>query len=481
MPVFSDQRPNILLIMTDQQRWDALGLEGHPVLTTPNLDALGARGIHFTHAHSACPVCIPARRTFLTGRSAAAHGVFCNYHTHLPFPTLPGELSRAGYQTHLVGKLHMHPFRKLCGFMSADMADQPVREGSDGDYGLWLRRHFPDFPQVGQAHGCDQNGWFARPWHLDQRFHFTNWCVDRAIDFLSRRDPTTPFFLNVSFHQPHQPCCPPQYYWDRYMAMDLPEPYVGDWARVYEDPPRGLTIPSWITKLTPQAMKEFRAGYYGTISHIDEQIGRLLKVLPGNTAILFVSDHGEMLGDHQRIRKQEAFEPSVRVPFLLNLPKSMGISQQRQIEDLVELRDIMPTLLELAGVNIPDGVDGVSLLPRLRDETGPIREFLHGECSSAGRPEPTGMQFITTGKRKYIYYPRTGLERFFNLENDPRELLNQIDNSDYAEEIRWCRERLTEQLAGRPEGFVRDGTLQPLGHQPPSCLPEFTMPSTLPV
>ncbi|MFP4353093.1 MAG: sulfatase-like hydrolase/transferase, partial [Puniceicoccaceae bacterium] len=186
-------QPNILLVTTDQHRGDCLGLEGHPVLQTPCLDALGREGIHFRSAYCEHPQCIPARRTLMTGQTATRHGVLFNFHAPLDGPYLADELTKAGYHTHLVGKLHLHPQRKLYGFMSADWSDGPYA-GATGDYGRWLESQGVPARRM-EAHGANVNGWVARPWHLDERFHFTNWATERALDFLERRDPTTPFFL----------------------------------------------------------------------------------------------------------------------------------------------------------------------------------------------------------------------------------------------------------------------------------------------
>ena len=137
----TDDRPNILLLMTDEHRGDALGIEGHPVLQTPYLDSIGGGGFHFRRAYSASPVCVPARRTLMTGTKASTHGVFMNYDTRLDLPTLPGTLSQNGYQTHLVGKLHLHPLRKLYGFDSSDWADGPEQDDTSkthNDYQTFL-------------------------------------------------------------------------------------------------------------------------------------------------------------------------------------------------------------------------------------------------------------------------------------------------------------------------------------------------------
>ncbi|MBW1697742.1 MAG: arylsulfatase [Deltaproteobacteria bacterium] len=468
-----DNRPNILLLMADQQRGDCLGIEGHPVLQTPHLDYLAATGVRFSRAYSACPVCIPARRTLMTGRKPANHGVLMNYHTWLDGPTMPGELSKAGYQTHLVGKLHLWPKRKLYGFNSADWADSPhERERVDDDYIRFLRREGITETRPGVVYGAHWNGWNARPWHLEERLHFSNWCAQSAMDFLERRDPTVPFFLKVSFHQPHQPCTPPQVYWDRYMNMDLPEPYVGQWAKVFDKPQRGLPIDSWRTALEPVVMKQYRAGYYGTINHIDDQIGRILKELPVNTIVIFISDHGDMLGDHQWIRKRTAYEPSARIPFLIRFPQEADIEQGRVIDEVVELMDIMPTVLEACGISIPETVDGMSLFPLLRKQNIKWRRYLHGECCDIPSLN-SGMQYLTDGKKKYIWFPGSGTEQYFDLQADPREMTNLAGQADCRDEIEYWRSVLISELAGRPEGFTDGKQLKVLGKPTPAWLPGY--------
>ena len=460
----STERPNILLLVTDQQRGDALGIEDHPVLQTPYLDALGTAGTRFRHAYSATPVCMPARRTLMSGQCAASHGVFMNYTAPLEGPTLPGELSRAGYQTHLVGKLHLSPPRELYGFDSSDWADSPTPHPAYDDYERFLVEAGITTPGAGLAHGTSVNGYTARPFHLDERYHFTNWCANRALSFLDRRDPTTPFFLKVSFHQPHQPLTPRQPYWDRHMGLDLPPPPVGDWARLYDRPQRGLPVNAWRVCLTPEVQRQMQAGYYGCINHIDDQIGRILAAIPPNTVIMFVSDHGEMLRQHQWIRKRSGYEGSARVPFLLRTPARMNLGRGQVLDQPVELMDVMPTLLDLAGVPIPEEVDGSSVLPLLRGETS-WREYVHGECSRLETLD-SGTQFLTDGTRKYIWYPGPGKEQFFDLETDPDEMVDLA--LDRPAEVAIWRERIIRQLADRPEGFVEVATLA--GPPRPACL-----------
>lgn len=462
-------KPNILLIMTDQMRGDCLGIEGHPVLETPYLDYLGTSGFHFTSAYSACPVCIPARRTLMTGTRPATHGAFMNSNTPLLQPTLPEKLGEAGYQTHLVGKLHLYPLRKKYGFHSTDWSDAPHRRMDYpvlDDYQRFLQqRGITDF-DMAMAHGANENGWVSRPFHLDESLHFTNWCTRKALEFLERRDPTLPFFLKVSYHQPHEPCTPPAYYFNKYMDRDIPDPHVGEWSKVFDGPQRGLPVTSWRTCLDGKVLKQYQAGYYGCINHIDDQIGYLMKHIPKETIVLFVSDHGEMLGDHQWIRKRSAFEGSARIPFLLRLPESMGIGQGRKISEPVELMDVMPTLLEAAGAVIPETVEGKSLLPLLRGDDESWRPYVHGECARMESLN-SGMQYLTNGEEKYIYYPGTGEEQFFNLKDDPHEMADLSRDPPWTGRMEYYRGELIRILDGRREGFVKGGELTPTGGYAP--------------
>lgn len=468
----AEGRPNILLLMTDQQRGDCLGVAGHPVLQTPNLDGLALEGCLFDRAYSACPVCIPARRTLMTGRTPARQGALCNVQALLDGPTLPEVLGRHGYQTHLVGKLHFHPVRRRYGFDSMEWADGPnYRAGAgnrDDDYQRFLRRIGIDEIGHSGAHGISANASAARPWQGPERTHFTNWCAEMAIDFLERRDPTAPFFLKVSFLHPHQPCTPPQVYYDRYMSMELPEPVVGDWARVFDQAPRAHPVEPWRVRFSEARQRQFQAAYYGSINHIDDQIGRILQLVPPDTWILFCSDHGEMLGDHQWFRKRTPWEGSAHIPFILRPPKGgdrpRGLVRSRP----VELMDVMPTLLDAAGITVPDTVDGSSVLPLLEDADAPWRERLHGECSDIPTLD-SGMQYLTDGQHKYIWFPGRGEEQFFDLAGDPRETVNRIDDPAWGEVVARFREDLIDRLRDRPEGFVAGDRLARLDGPTPAC------------
>ena len=329
----ADERPNILFIMTDQQRGDCLGLDGHPVLNTPNLDYLAHSGTLFRHGYSETPSCIPARRTVMSGQAPATHGMvgMTGGVDWQPDATLAGELSAAGYQCEMIGKLHLWPHRKRFGFHHMLVADST--RGKDNDYLDWLGGAVP-IERWAMAHGISPNGWQARPNHVPEEQTHTFWCISQAIEFLSKRDPTVPFFLNVSFIDPHPPFTPPQFYYDRYAGRDLGQPAVGDWAPQFPEPQKGFDPEGRMPRrqqlrLDDDTMHYCRAGYFGLINHVDTQIGRLLMYLRDErlleeSFILFTSDHGEMLGDQNMFAKTRPFESSARVPFLARAPMTMS-------------------------------------------------------------------------------------------------------------------------------------------------------------
>ena len=194
-------RPNIVLFITDQQRGDCLGLDPRSpaVLQTPNLDDIARSGLHCAPAYAACPSCIPARRCLMTGTAPAANGVVGFQSAEWnPAHTLAGALSAAGYQTEMIGKMHHHPPRKRNGFDHLQLDDNT--RGGDNDYVEWLQKHHGRTEvDPGMAHGASSNGWIGRPHHLPEEQMHSFWCIDRAMDFLKKRDPSTPFFLNISF------------------------------------------------------------------------------------------------------------------------------------------------------------------------------------------------------------------------------------------------------------------------------------------
>lgn len=479
------QRPNILLILTDQQRGDCLGIDGHPVLQTPNLDWLAASGAYFRRAYTECPSCIPARRVLMGGQEPSVNGMVGMTQTEWsPRHTMAGELSRAGYQTEMVGKLHLYPYRKRYGFEHLVLSDATHEhigaEADHNEYLDWLTEGGAVPIEAGIAHGASPNGWIGRPNYLSEDKTHTFWCVTKAIEFLHKRDPEAPFFLNVSFIDPHPPLTPPQWYYDRYVARTLPPPVIGDWAPQVP-PGKGVDPDAFLISLDEETMRCTRAAYYGMINHVDDQVGRLVRYLQRrrlleNTFILFASDHGEMLGDHHMFRKTFAYEGSARVPFFARAPRSMGEYPAGMVlHRPVGLQDVMPTLLEVAGVPAPQGLTGASLLPLMRGDSGAQwRPFLHGEHAGQYRYDH-GVHYLVDERFKYIWYSQTGREQLFDLDSDPQELHDLARAADQAESILTWRQRLAEKLRDRPEGFS-DGDRLIVG-QPHRLMVESATPA----
>lgn len=460
-----DERPNFLVIMTDQQRGDCLSAEGHPVLMTPNMDAIGGAGVRFSRAYSTCPVCVPARRSFLSGQFPSTHGVLNNSSIEWSGPSLPGVLRDAGYQTEWVGRgMHQTPPRKRYGFEHMVFKDHRVSD----DYDAFLARREPEGSGGYYGTGVMHNDWTARPWHLDEAYHATNWAVSEALHFLDRRDDSCPFFLVTSILAPHPPLVPPAFYMDRYLRQNLPDPAIGDWAL---PPERGDGDVSAVNvNLRGEALRSAQAGYYGLINHVDDQIRRLLNPVDGvqqktkrNTVVIFFSDHGEMLGDHYRWRKSLPYEGSARIPFLIQAPERFGLQRGSVNETPVCIEDLMPTILAMADVPCPEGVDGANLLPVMQGKETLSRDYLHIETS------PT-YHCLTNGKEKYIWFVKDGTEQFFDLEKDPQECHNLVGATDWQLRISHWRAELVSVLQDRSEGFS-DGKQLIAGKQYSGLMP----------
>jgi arylsulfatase A-like enzyme len=296
--------------------------------------------------------------------------------------------------------------------------------------------------------------------------------MSRALRFLASRDPAQPFFLNISFARPHSPYVPPQPYFDLYDRAQTPAPHLGEWAAVHDDPGTAVYPNAWRGRMRPDQIHRARAGYYGEISFIDTQIGRLMNRLQrddpealARTWILFTADHGDMQGDHNLWRKTYAYEGSTRIPFMLVAPSGHRTAKRDVAGEVVELRDVMPTLLGAAGLPIPHTVDGRSLLPLLHAPAEEWRPYIHGEHCTCYSEEQE-MQYVTDGRRKFIWLPRIAREQFFDLEEDPGECRDLIDDPARQDEVETWRRRLVQELEARDCGWVKDGRLHCPGDDP---------------
>lgn len=479
------KQPNIIFIMTDQFRGDCLGITGHPDVKTPYLDTLASKGVLFDKAYSACPSCIAARAALHTGLSQKHHRRV-GYQDGIPWRyehTLAGELSKAGYYTQCVGKMHVDPLRNYLGFHNVELHDGYLHSARYGsvpyrqsqfvadDYFHWLKKEKGADADITDS-GMECNSFLSRPFPYEEACHPTNWVTDRSIDFLRRRDPDMPFFLMASYVRPHPPFDAPEHYFNLYKDKALAPPAIGSWETDDLLLKKGHIFDSNTGPLDTELIRQAQLGYYACITHLDHQIGRLIQALIehelyDDCIILFTSDHGEELCDHHYFRKSLPYEGSCHIPLFFSgaLPEADSTDASpvynRHCGQIVELQDIMPTLLELAGAPLPEGLDGKSLVSLLKqadtsgNSTAPVRPYLHGEHSYG----EFSNHWIVTETDKYIWFSQTGKEQYFDLVQDKRECRNLISSPEKQERIAFLRDCLIRELSDRPEGFCKDGKL----------------------
>lgn len=461
-------RPDILLIMPDQMRGDCLSAAGHAAVRTPALDHLAGEGTLFRRAYTGVASCIPARYELLTGLYPQTSGVVGYKAKPISTLSMPAALGAAGYATVLVGR-YMHQLAEsgACGYQREILGSTHVE---NDDYHKFLQKAVPSVKGLRdfvKEMGLTYNQWQAKPWPLANELHPTEWIVARSREVVREAEPEQPLFLTASFYAPHPPLFPPRKYFDAlYVNKDLPGPAHGDWEDWDALTPEGNKTGHRVL-LEGETLRRAQAGYYGLIEHLDEQVALLIRDFKARSehanrpwVIAFTADHGEMMGDHGYFRKCEPFEGSANIPFIVAASPGLGFKPGQRVMQPVCLADMMPTLLALAGANIPDYVDGVDLSARLRGHEQRIREWLHFEhapCYS----DAQAYHALTDGHYKYIWRPANGGELLFNLDQDPREERDLAKVDEYVDTLKEWRARLVKRLSDRPEGFVTDGKLVP--------------------
>jgi choline-sulfatase len=470
-------RPNVLLLMADQWRADCLGAAGNMVIRTPNLDRIAREGVRFGAAYSTTPTCTPARTALLTGMGPWKHGMlgYSNIATKPYAVEKARAMAQAGYYTTSIGKNHYNPIRNAHGYhqlvcdehcsywFHTQGAQSEAAWEERCDYEAWFWSQMPD--RDPHATGLSWNDYRGKPFVYPEEMHATHWTGETAVNFLKTYERAEPFFLKVSFIRPHSPYDAPERFFRMYEDAALPAAQAGKWAERYAER-SGPGNELWHGRLDAAEVRRSRQGYYGSASFVDEQIGRVMDVLEGcglleETLVLFVSDHGDMLGDQNLWRKSYGYEQSAHVPMLMRLPKRMGMEAAgRVVENPVELRDVLPTLLEAAGAETPASVEGRSLLGLVRNEGTGWREFIDLEHNICYGPE-NHWNGLTDGKWKYLYHAQHGEEQLFNLEADPQELTDLAGDAAHSGALRMWRERLTAHLEERGPAWVKNGRLVP--------------------
>ncbi len=470
--------PNVLIVIPDQMRGDALSAVDHPVVETPNLDRLAGKGFLARRAYAEVPSCIPARYAMLTGMSPQASGVVGYTGTRITRTTKPRAFKKAGYQTALVGRwMHMKN-------SANDLGYQEVVWGSvfrGKDYAQYMKKNLSSDSKHGKAlhenglrgmvrsMGVTYNYWQANPWPLKEELHPTSWTARRSREWIQKANDEQPMFLTTSFYAPHSPLFPPEKYFSKYMNENLPEPVYGDWVDQDALSPDGRLSNTRVL-LQGDRLDRAQAGYFGLIEHIDSKVGPLFQDFIGKSRktgrpwiIVFVSEHGEMLGDHGYYRKCEPYEGSANIPFIIAASEDMGLEAGTRSREPIGLQDLFPTLAGMTGVTLPDQADGISLVPLLKGRDQDVRNWLHLEHGPT-YSSSQAFQALTDGRYKYIWRPLDGgKEQLFDLKNDPRERRNLADDPDYSEELNRWRNRLIKELEDRPEGFSDGEQLIPGG------------------
>jgi choline-sulfatase len=437
------KKPNILLIMTDQHRWDAMSCAGHPLVRTPNMDRLAREGVWFRQAVTSCPLCVPARASLASSLMPLKLGIVNNTPARRrPDATLMTCLNEAGYHTQAIGRMHFLPQgQETYGFQDLMLAEDTwvATQGRQMDsYDRYLRQHGL-FGWNEPVYVANQIMPCISP--LPQRHNQTTWVGDRAVEYLSR-PPASPFFLWTSFVKPHVPFDVPPEHKDMYRAEDVP------WGRIkqvdldhrHPDMARVRRFDQW-RLYSEEANRESAAHYFANITLIDEQVGRMLDVLErsgrlSNTIIIYVSDHGEMLGDHGLWFKKFGYEGSWRIPLIIRGGPFTGGAPS---DILANIMDIMPTALAAAGVDVPPGLSGNDLhAVQSGRQSGPEHQV--GEIDHYGGQ----MTYLRSRRWKYIHHEKGGFEELYDLARDPEEFHNVA--AEHADECAASKDAIAAYL-----------------------------------
>lgn len=448
--------PNVLFISVDQWSGHLLGCAGHPVIQTPTIDHLAKLGTRFNRSYAESPICIPSRRSMMTGQSPRGHGDR-SFNPTLRMPKqhlLAQTFSDAGYQTCAIGKLHVYPPRDRIGFDDVLLAEEGrPKLGAIDDYEMFLATQGHAGEQF--MHGMNNNDYLNRPWHLDEASHVTNWITREAARTIKRRDPTRPAFWHVSYTHPHPPLAPLKCYLDMYRDIAIDKALHSEWEKLKSIPALDAVRSYWPVGESLDTHKQLRQAYYALCSHIDHQLRIILGTLReedllDNTIILFTSDHGDMLGDFGLWAKRMFYEGSSAIPMILiDTAHGTRVKANHVDSRLVGLQDIMPTLLDLAGIAIPSSVEGMSMVQ------SKTRPFLFGEC----REDAGATRMIHDGRHKLIWYPSGNMFQLFDLEIDPREQIDYSEHPDYQTIRNQLQELMLHELHGVDVDWVKNGKL----------------------
>ncbi len=464
-------KPDVILIMCDQLRYDCLGFAGHPQVRTPHLDRLAENGIYFENAYCASPVSSPARASWLTGLYPHAHGQLINYRItpslkgrkgtsmHPKCTTLGDAFNKADYRCGIVGPWHLgddeHPqhgfeeFWKTYGYQGIGNRDRLIdnfkKEGVKNLY----QKNIPEINNDLKRMSYGTCG--------DPRQQRTTWTIDRGIEFFEQAGGDhRPQFLFLSVKDPHPIIIAPPEIVATYPPEEIALPY--SWGDPLEGKPayQQNELGRLPQNTDPDKFRQMMAHYFALVTHIDDQVGRLLSYLEeteklDNTLIAFISDHGEMLGQHGFTSKRVLYEGSVKVPCILSWPAAL--KTPRRVRTPLAGVDLMPTLLDLAGIPLKCQIDGRSLAADLLNEREPQTRPIFSEistwealqCSSDNEEELAAQVMARDGDWKYIWN-RFDADELYDLGHDPEEMHNHAPEVGQKKRINAMRDIICEML-----------------------------------
>ena len=435
-------RPNIVFVITDQQRADTIAAWGHDHVITPNMDRLAARGVSFTNAFCPGATCMASRAAIFTGMYPHNTGVysFDDWSRHRNWVH---ELKDAGYWCVNIGKMHLNSLGVDDGFHERIVVENPTnlqREngGGDDDWGRFLSHHGLERPN--RRNHTDPD-WFSKfqgvPWHLEERFHSDVFIGDATLGWLDSWRGDKPLFLEVGFTGPHEPWDPLPRHLEMYEGKEMP-PAVTRAGELDGKPPQhrahGEAFKNTqgeaqidLDRAAPDDIARMRRHYCAKITTVDEKLGQVLdrleeKGILQNSLVVFCSDHGEMLGDHGLPYKWLMYDCVTRIPLIVCDFRGEEPVVGRT-DDLVSLMDLGPTILEAAGVEAPSNLEGRSLAPYLGRGGVEPREWVFCEDN---------YQVMMRGTRwKLVYYMGQEEGELYDLETDPHELYNLWDDGEH--------------------------------------------------
>lgn len=500
------EQPNIILILCDELRADALGCYGNSIVETPNIDRLAADGARFSQCFVTQPTCTPSRASILTGcYPSAIRSRMVGCYTPDDARFLPRVLGDAGYRTASIGKLHLVPqaaepelvARRLAsdeatyyGFQEVDLVNGHGSRCFGERYSAWLRDAVPDLEKRLADIAPYDKGINCWRWTLPERAHSSHYIADRACEFLDSAT-EQPFFLHISFPDPHYPFTVPEPWASLFEPAEMPPPIPpvteslnmpSLHERVYRGPqasesgkPRDRVIgtpPHNYAELTPEDWQQVKALYYGMVALLDHSIGRILAAvdrfgLRDNTVILFLSDHGDYLGDHGMYGKGLPYESALRIPLIVRGP---GIAAGQTIDSVESTLDIAPTLLEMAHIAEPEGMQGNSLKDLLSgvDLPRPSLALVENDDDFAG----LRMRSLVTPEWRLTYYLHQDWGELIDRQEDPQEMQNLWHDPAYAA----VKSALLEQLLQAVTASIdmQNGRRQ----QPSAPVPKWRVPAS---